>query len=87
MSFNLMTLGGLAAAVGLVIDDAIVVVENIVMHRDRVAIPAPRLFAPPFASCAPPLRRVRRWTPIVETFLAASFPSPGWKASFSARWL
>ena len=35
MSFNLMTLGGLAAAVGLVIDDAIVVVENIVMHRDH----------------------------------------------------
>jgi multidrug efflux pump subunit AcrB len=33
-SFNLMTLGGLAAAVGLVIDDAIVVLENIVLHRD-----------------------------------------------------
>jgi CzcA family heavy metal efflux pump len=32
-SFNLMTLGGLAAAVGLVIDDAIVVIENIVLHR------------------------------------------------------
>src|SRR5947208_12645426 len=32
MSFNLMTLGGIAAAVGLVIDDAIVVVEGIATH-------------------------------------------------------
>src|SRR5262249_10607933 len=34
-SFNLMTLGGLAAAVGLVIDDVIVLLENIVLHRDQ----------------------------------------------------
>jgi CzcA family heavy metal efflux pump len=39
MSFNLMTLGGIAAAVGLIIDDAIVVVEaihtKIMMGRPR----------------------------------------------------
>ncbi|MGC1767432.1 MAG: efflux RND transporter permease subunit [Candidatus Acidiferrales bacterium] len=33
-SFNLMTLGGMAAAVGLIIDDAIVVLENVVLHRE-----------------------------------------------------
>ncbi len=33
MSFNLMTLGGMAACVGIVIDDAIVMVENITVHR------------------------------------------------------
>jgi CzcA family heavy metal efflux pump len=32
MSFNLMTLGGIAASIGVVIDDAIVMVENIVVH-------------------------------------------------------
>lgn len=35
LSFNLMTLGGVAAAIGLVIDDAIVVVENIYTHLAR----------------------------------------------------
>ncbi|HEU0039962.1 MAG TPA: efflux RND transporter permease subunit, partial [Verrucomicrobiae bacterium] len=42
MSFNLMTLGGIAAAIGLVIDDAIVVVEAIYA---KVAIGRPRLDA------------------------------------------
>ena len=32
MSFNLMTLGGIAACIGVVIDDAIVMVENIIVH-------------------------------------------------------
>ncbi len=30
MSFNIMTLGGMAAAVGLIVDDAIVMVEHII---------------------------------------------------------
>ncbi|ODU23674.1 MAG: acriflavin resistance protein [Verrucomicrobia bacterium SCN 57-15] len=40
MSFNLMTLGGIAAAIGLVIDDAIVVVEAIFA---KIASGRPRL--------------------------------------------
>ena len=40
MSFNMMTLGGIAAAIGLIIDDAIVVVEAI-CHR--IAAGRPRL--------------------------------------------
>jgi CzcA family heavy metal efflux pump len=42
MSFNIMTLGGMAAAVGLIIDDAIVMVEHIVRRvRERARAPAP----------------------------------------------
>jgi multidrug efflux pump subunit AcrB len=33
-SFDLMTLGGMAAAVGLIIDEAIVVLENVTLHRE-----------------------------------------------------
>ncbi len=42
MSYNLMTLGGIAAAIGLVIDDAIVVVEAI---HTKMATGLPRLDA------------------------------------------
>jgi CzcA family heavy metal efflux pump len=40
MSFNLMTLGGLAACIGVVIDDAIVMVENIIVHLSMGQTPA-----------------------------------------------
>lgn len=54
MSFNMMTLGGMAAAVGLIIDDAIVMIEHIVRRlredggepRDRIRMAA-REFTPP----------------------------------------
>lgn len=56
MSFNIMTLGGMAAAVGLIIDDAIVMIEHIVRrlrgasanHHRRV-LDAAREFSTPLA--------------------------------------
>ncbi|MDZ4799288.1 MAG: efflux RND transporter permease subunit [Bryobacteraceae bacterium] len=39
MSFNLMTLGGIAACIGVVIDDAIVMVENIAVHLHHGELP------------------------------------------------
>lgn len=37
MSFNIMTLGGIAAAVGLVIDDSVVMVEHIVRRKSEAS--------------------------------------------------
>jgi CzcA family heavy metal efflux pump len=45
MSFNIMTLGGMAAAVGLIIDDAIVMVEHIVRRRAPDSGRAPGVLA------------------------------------------
>jgi multidrug efflux pump subunit AcrB len=54
MSFNIMTLGGMAAAVGLIIDDAIVMIEHIVrrlrgadVHTGDQVMTAAREFTPP----------------------------------------
>lgn len=53
MSFNIMTLGGMAAAVGLIIDDSIVMVEHIIRrmrgggeHHGRVMKAALEFFSP-----------------------------------------
>lgn len=47
MSFNMMTLGGMAAAVGLVVDDAVVMLEHMVrrMQEGRAGSPELRLAA------------------------------------------
>ncbi len=59
ISLNIMTLGGLAVAVGRVVDDAIVVLENIYRHRalgeDRLTavIQGPKEVARAITSSAP----------------------------------
>jgi HAE1 family hydrophobic/amphiphilic exporter-1 len=40
VSLNIMSLGGLALGVGMVVDDSIVVLENIFRHRERGLAPA-----------------------------------------------
>ena len=54
MGFNIMTLGGMAAAVGLIIDDAVVMIEHIMRrlrgapkaHHGRVMLAAREFFQP-----------------------------------------
>ncbi|MBS0328063.1 MAG: efflux RND transporter permease subunit [Proteobacteria bacterium] len=60
MGFNIMTLGGMAAAVGLIIDDAVVMIEHIVRrlrgapknHKGRVMLAAREFFQPLSGSSA-----------------------------------
>jgi len=60
MGFNIMTLGGMAAAVGLIIDDAVVMIEHIMrrlrgspkQHRGRVMMAAREFFQPLVGSSA-----------------------------------
>ncbi len=49
MSFNMMTLGGIAASIGLVIDDAIVVVEAMCAKIALAVVRACRAFKKPSA--------------------------------------
>lgn len=62
MSFNLMTLGGIAAAIGLVIDDAIVVAEAIyakvaqgLMRLDAIRAAVSEIFLPLLGSTLTPV--------------------------------
>ena len=60
MSFNIMTLGGMAAAVGLIIDDAIVMIEHVVRrvrggtghYRSLIALAATEFTSPLTGSSA-----------------------------------
>jgi len=60
MSFNIMTLGGMAAAIGLIIDDAIVIIEQIDRRLHSEEKKAARKSAPrpgSFSSLSPAPRR------------------------------
>ena len=84
-SFNLMTLGGLAAAIGLVIDDAIVVVENIVVHRDagQTRVNAVRKA---IAEITTPLV-FSTLTPVVVFLPLIAVSGVTGRENFAARWL
>jgi cobalt-zinc-cadmium resistance protein CzcA len=61
MSANLMSLGGLAIALGMLVDAAVVVVENIVQH---LATTAPRASCRGCTSCSARCARwPHRWPP------------------------
>ncbi|MDB5707313.1 MAG: AcrB/AcrD/AcrF family protein, partial [Sphingomonas bacterium] len=55
MSFNMMTLGGMAAAVGLVVDDAVVMLEHIVRRMQEGTAKTPPTLLEAAAEMARPL--------------------------------
>ena len=58
-TINIMTLGGLALAVGILVDDATVTIENIERYFEEGATPS----ATP-SSKAPPKSQFPRWSPL-----------------------
>ena len=57
LTLNVMSLGGLALGVGLLLDNAIVMLENIYRHREKLGKSSPT--RPPW----PPTRECRRSLP------------------------
>ena len=89
-SFNLMTLGGLAAAVGLVIDDAIVVVENVSLHRDagqgRLRSDSERARArSPLRSIGSTITPIVVFLPLIATPASPAFSSARWQSRSRSR--
>ena len=81
-TINLMTLGGLALAVGILVDDATVAIENI--HRHMVA---GKNWTTPFSTA----RKKSRCRRLFQRCASAScscrcFFSPAWRIIFSCRW-
>ncbi len=80
-TLNLMSLGGLAVAIGLIIDDTVVVIENIARHLRQVAATSPRVSAAnPRVAALPRLEHPHRSPltahPIRSMPLPARSPAP-----------
>lgn len=73
MSFNMMTLGGMAAAVGLVVDDAVVMLEHIMRRMQEGEAKAPQSLLAAAAQMARPLTGSTLATVVV--FLPLAFIS------------
>jgi CzcA family heavy metal efflux pump len=100
MSFNIMTLGGMAAAVGLIIDDAIVMIEHIIRrvgekggtYRDKIIRASAEFTSPLAGSSASTIiifAPLAFWSGLVgEFFKALSFTmAAALLASFVLSWL
>ncbi len=95
MSANLMSLGGLAIAIGLIVDAAVVVVENTV-ERLQHDVPEARLQQADGAACrccirsiGPPAKWRRRSHRAFSSSASCSCRCcrcRGWRASCSGRW-
>ncbi len=100
MSFNIMTLGGMAAAVGLIIDDAIVMIEHIIRrvgekggtYREKIIRASAEFTSPLAGSSASTViifAPLAFWSGLVgEFFKALSFTmAAALLASFALSWL
>ncbi len=100
MSFNIMTLGGMAAAVGLIIDDAIVMIEHIIRrvgekggnYREKIIHASAEFTSPLAGSSASTIiifAPLAFWSGLVgEFFKALSFTmAAALLASFLLSWL
>jgi len=73
MSFNMMTLGGMAAAVGLVVDDAVVMLEHMMRRMQENAAKTPQALLKAAAEMGVPL--LGSTTATIVVFLPLAFIS------------
>jgi len=81
-TINIMTLGGLALAVGILVDDATVTIENIERYFEEGIRSGKRFLKAPLKSRFPP------WFPhsVFASCLCRCFSCPAFRSLYSYRW-